>query len=115
MKKHNILNKINDEKWDFVKAYKQASNGATASQFDSNANVTSKNIAIEQVEFGKRDLISFNYYTMYKYLEKMYGEELANQFLKDEDSHIIYPHDSSSLMPYCCSISLYSSSSNVFV
>ena len=41
------------QKIDFISQYLQASNAATASQVDANANVTSKNIATMEAEINK--------------------------------------------------------------
>ena len=94
-------------KLEFIDFYKKASNAATGSKFDSNANVASKNIATLQTELGKKDIIDLNRVITSSYIEKMFGKDLAEQYLKDLSHHIIYTHDESSLMPYCCSISLY--------
>lgn len=95
------------DKLNFIDFYKNASNAATGSKFDSNANVASKNIATLQTELGKKDIIDLNRVITSSYIEKMFGKDLAEQYLKDLKHHIIYTHDESSLMPYCCSISLY--------
>lgn len=95
------------KKLDFIDFYKQASNAATGSKFDANANVASKNIATLQTELGKKDIIDLNRTITSSYIKQLYGEELAQQYLEDLKHHIIYTHDESSLMPYCCSISLY--------
>lgn len=107
MKKENIINRFNDKKWKYITDYKTAANAASGSEVDSNANVTSKNVATLSAEISKKDVISLGYYIIYHYIEQKYGSELAEQFLKDEDEHIIYVHDSTSLMPYCVAISLY--------
>lgn len=107
MKIEKVVNRFNEKKWKFIEDYKAATNAATGSQVDSNANVTSKNVATLSAELPKKDFVSLSYYIMYKYLEKKYGVELAEQLLKDEDDHIIYVHDSTSIMPYCVAISLY--------
>ena len=107
MKKTAIFNKRIDDKLKFIEEYRKAENAATGSKFDSNANVVDKNVATLQTEATKGDLIALNYRITYEYLKKKWGEELADQFLKDESEHLIYPHDSTSIMPYCVSISLY--------
>ena len=107
MKKEKILTRHNDKLMSFVNDYKNASNAASGSKFDSNANVTQRNIATLQCELGKEEILKFRQYTIYKYIQEYYGEDLADKFLEDEDNHIIYPNDSTSLMPYCASISLY--------
>ena len=96
-----------DKKLKFIEDYKKASNAATGSQVDSNANVTSKNIATLQTELGKTDLIGLNRAITKKYLLKLYGQELCDQFDQDLKNHIIYSHDESSIYPYCVAVSLY--------
>ena len=101
------ISRSEQKKLEFIDFYKKASNAATGSKFDSNANITSKNIATLQTELGKKDIIDLNRIITYSYIEKLFGKDTAEQYLKDLSHHIIYTHDESSLMPYCCSISLY--------
>ena len=101
------ISRSEQKKLEFIEFYKKASNAATGSKFDSNANITSKNIATLQTELGKKDIIDLNRIITYSYIEKLFGKDTAEQYLKDLSHHIIYTHDESSLMPYCCSISLY--------
>lgn len=107
MKTEKILNRQMDKALKFIDNYKTSKNAATGSAFDSNANVVCKNVSTLSCELGKESLIQLNYRITYEYLKKMYGEEIAKQFITDENSHIIYPHDSSSILPYCAAISLY--------
>lgn len=102
MDKKDLFKKI-----DFITKYKKAKNAASGSKYDSNANVTQKNIATLQCELGKKDLIDINRFLTKKYLLKLYGKKVVKNFEKDLKNHIIYSHDESSIMPYCCSISLY--------
>lgn len=95
------------KKLQFIEDYKNASNAATGSQYDSNANVTQRNIATLQCELGKKDLIDVNRAITKNYLLSMYGPEAVMEFEDDLKHHKIYSHDESSIMPYCCSISLY--------
>ena len=82
-------------------------NAASGSEVDANANVTSANIATLAAELPKKDMIGLSYFITYHYLEQKYGTELAEQFLADEDNHLIYVHDATSIFPYCTAISLY--------
>ena len=107
MKPEKVLNRFVEKKYKFILDYAQASNAASGSQVDSNANVTSKNVATLSTELGKKDFISLNYYITHHYLSEKYGPEVADQFLIDEANPIIYSHDSTSIMPYCVAISLY--------
>lgn len=96
-----------NKKIEFIEAYEGASNAATGSKYDPNANVTNKNIATLAAELPKKDTIDLNRELMKRQLKSMYGEELAEQYIKDLTSHLIYKHDETSIFPYCCSISLY--------
>lgn len=92
----------------FINKYRAASNAASGSQFDSNANVSNKNIATMQGELPKGDIIGTNRLLMINKLKEMYPDtDLAEQYIKDLDSHIIYKHDETSIRPYCVSISMY--------
>lgn len=96
-----------DQKIQFIRNYMKAQNAASGSEVDQNANVSSKNIATMFAELPKKDMIAVNRVLMVEKLKKMYGEEMASQYIKDLDHHIIYKHDETSIYPYCCSISLY--------
>lgn len=96
-----------DQKIQFIRNYMKAQNAASGSEVDQNANVSSKNIATMFAELPKKDMIAINRVLMTEKLKKMYGEEMASQYIKDLDHHIIYKHDETSIYPYCCSISLY--------
>ena len=93
----------------FFDSYKHASNASTGAKYDSNANVTTKNIATMSAESIKKLGIDVQRRVAYNYINKLYGEDLANQYIKDLEGHIIYTNDESTLggYPYCCSISLY--------
>ena len=95
---------------EFISDYKKSSNAATGSKYDSNANVTEKNIATLAVELDKKAHIDLQRAVMKEYLTKLGGEELANQYEADLAHHIIYRHDETTGaggFPYCCAISLY--------
>ena len=95
---------------EFINDYKKSSNAATGSKYDSNANVTEKNIATLAVELDKKAHIDLQRAVMKEYLTKLGGEELANQYEADLAHHIIYRHDETTGaggFPYCCAISLY--------
>ena len=84
-------------------------NAATSSETDGNANVVSKNVATLESEDRKRENREIQRYRMKKQLKKMYPE-VASQYAKDLDSHIIYTHDGAStsvLKQYCMAVSLY--------
>lgn len=94
---------------DFFNFYKNASNAATGAKYDSNANVTERNIATMTAESIKKLGIDVQRQIAHNYISKLYGEDLANQYYTDLKNHIIYTNDESTLggYPYCCSISLY--------
>lgn len=96
-----------DDKVKFVEEYIDALNAASGSQVDANANVTQKNVATMQAEIFKNYAIQVNRGLVCKHMSTMFGSELAEQYLLDLKSHLIYTHDESSFNPYCCSISLY--------
>ena len=91
----------------FIEEYRTASNAASGSKFDANANVDSKNIATMQNEIPKQDLLSLNRALMTQKITEMYGKEVADKYLSDLKSHGIYKHDETQLYPYCVSITLY--------
>ena len=97
------------KKRDFIKDYIAASNAATGSKFDANANVTRKNIVTLGQELYKENNIKQNRYIMKDKIKAMYGRGLANQYIKDLESHVLYKHDESGTpgYPYCVAITMY--------
>lgn len=93
----------------FFDSYKKASNAATGAKYDSNANVTTKNITTMQAESIKKLGIDVQRYIAYEYIKKCFDEDLAEQYIRDLEHHIIYTNDESTLsgMPYCAAITLY--------
>lgn len=84
-------------------------NAATSSETDGNANVVSKNVATLESEDRKRENREIQRYRMKQQLKKMFSD-LASQYAKDLESHIIYTHDEAStsvLKQYCMAVSLY--------
>ena len=84
-------------------------NAATSSETDGNANVVSKNVATLESEDRKRENREIQRYRMKKQLKKMFPE-VASQYAKDLENHIIYTHDEAStsvLKQYCMAVSLY--------
>ena len=97
-----------NKKLNYLKSYMDVTkNAATLSAVDSNANVTSRNVATMFAELPKEDTIAVNRAIVEEYLLKLFGEDLVNSFREDMKHHILYSHDESSLMPYCVAISLY--------
>lgn len=98
------------ERIDYMSKYINSSeNAATASETDSNANVSIKNVANLEGEVYKTLNRQIQRSWMKERLNKLYPE-VANQYSKDIDSHIIYVHDeATSPVPknYCMAASLY--------
>ena len=97
------------KKRDFIKDYIKASNAATGSKFDANANVTRKNIVTLGQELYKENNIKQNRYIMQDKIKNLYGQALAQQYIKDLESHVLYKHDESGTpgYPYCVAITMY--------
>lgn len=97
------------KKRDFIRDYIKASNAATGSKFDSNANVTRKNIVTLGQELYKENNIKQNRYIMKDKIKAMYGKRLAEQYIDDLESHVLYKHDESGTpgYPYCVAITMY--------
>ncbi len=91
----------------FIDQYINAQNAADGSTVDANANVTSKNIATMEAELNKDVNIQVNRALMKRKIKALFGEELANEYTRQIESHEIYVHDETSLKPYCVSISMY--------
>lgn len=81
---------------DFIKNYIQASNASTGSKYDSNANVSNKNIATLNAEIPKQSNIKFNRYNTCNKISNLFSKKLAKQYLEDLNNHIIYKNDESS-------------------
>ena len=95
------------EKINFIQKYIHAHNAASGSQFDSNANVSFKNIATLEAELNKDINIQVNRRLIYLKIESLFGQELAEEYVRQIENHEIYVHDETSLKPYCASISMY--------
>lgn len=91
----------------FMDNYFAAENAAEGSQFDANANVSTQNIATMEQEIFKDFFIQLNRKKMTDKITDMFGQELANEYVRQLESHEIYAHDETSLKPYCASVSLY--------
>ena len=94
-------------KMQFLADYCEASNAATGSKFDANANVEHKNIATLIGELPKSNFIRLNRRLLTDRIKKMYGKELADKYLDLLNKHFIYKNDETSLANYCASITMY--------
>jgi len=95
------------DKLDFLMNYCNASNAATGSKYDANANVEKKNIATLIGEIPKSNFIRLNRRLLTNRIEKMFGKELADQYMSLLKQHFIYKNDETSLANYCASITMY--------
>lgn len=99
-----------DGRINYMEKYSNStSNAATSSETDANANVTIKNVANMEGEVYKKTNRLVQRYRMKKELNVLFPE-VAKQYEKDLDSHIIYAHDESqtpALKAYCMAATLY--------
>ena len=95
---------------DYINEYSSSGdNASTASETDANANVSMKNVANLEGEVYKKSNRVIQRQRMKDKLKELYPE-LAKQYEKDLENHIIYVHDeASSPVPkkYCLAASLY--------
>lgn len=107
--KHNETRFIK-ERIDYMNKYSQSSdNAATSSETDANANVTMKNVANLEGEVYKTTNRIIQRQRMKDKLKELFPE-VADQYEKDLNHHIIYAHDEAStpvLKNYCEAVSLY--------
>ena len=97
------------KKSDFIKQYIAASNAATGSKFDANANVSMKNIVTMGNELYKDNNIRQNRKMIYDRISFLFSKKLAKQYLEDLKTHVLYKHDETAIpgMPYCVAITMY--------
>ena len=91
----------------FLTGYYNASNPATGSKYDANANVEHKNIATLIGELPKKGFILLNRRLLTDRIKSMYGKELADEYIDLLTHHFIYKNDETSLANYCASITMY--------
>ena len=94
---------------DFIRDYINASNASSGSKYDSNANVENKNVVTLGQELHKGKNIQQNRYIMQNKIKALYSKKLADQYIKDLESHVLYKHDESGTpgYPYCVAITMY--------
>ena len=94
---------------DFIGQYINASNASTGSKYDSNANVEKKNVVTLGQELHKGKNIQQNRYIMHNKIKTLYSKKLADQYIKDLETHVLYKHDESGTpgYPYCVAITMY--------
>ena len=94
-------------KMQFLSEYCQSVNAATGSKYDANANVEHKNVATLIGELPKSNFIRLNRRLLTDRIKKMYGKELADEYIDKLTHHFIYKNDETSLANYCASITMY--------
>ena len=92
----------------FINQYQKASNAASGSVRDANANVENKNVTTETGEIPKGKFIGINRLRMIDKLTELYGEDIADEYIRQLEHHEIYRNDEPTpLLPYCVSITMY--------
>ncbi|MDE4006382.1 anaerobic ribonucleoside-triphosphate reductase [Glaesserella parasuis] len=97
-----LLGKLN-----FIDQYIHAKNAADGSKMDANANVTQKNLATMEQELMKDFFVQINRAKVSGKIAEIFGQSLADEYLRQIEAHEIYVHDETSLKPYCVSVTLY--------
>ena len=109
-REHHNESRFIRERIDYMDEYTNSTdNAATSSETDPNANVTQKNVANLEGEVYKGKNRTIQRQRMKDKLNELYPE-VAKQYEKDLDHHIIYTHDEAStptLKQYCMAVSLY--------
>ena len=107
--KHREAREIR-ERIDYMETYsKSLDNAATSSETDANANVSMKNVVTLEAEVPKLKNRIIQRQRIKTKLNELYPE-VAEQYEKDLNHHIIYTHDeASSCVPknYCEAVTLY--------
>ena len=95
----------------YMKNYQlNGENAATSSASDPNANMNLKNVANMESEVYKLENRKTQRVMLYDEIKKLYDKELADQYLIDLTSHLIYSHDEASspvIKNYCEAVTLY--------
>lgn len=92
---------------DYINRYINASNAATGSAVDANANVENKNITTLTGEIPKKLMIGINRLRMCDKITELFSKDDAKEYIHLLDSHALYKHDETSLYAYCTSITMY--------
>ena len=95
------------QKLDFITEYKKAKNAADGSKMDANANVTQKNIATMEQELMKDFFVQINRAKVSQKIAELFGQSMADEYIRQIEAHEIYVHDETSLKPYCVSVTMY--------
>ena len=89
------------DKLRFLLDYCDASNPATGSKYDANANVENKNIATLIGELPKSNFIRLNRRLLTDRLKDLYGKEVSDRYLELLNHHFIYKNDETSRQLLC--------------
>ena len=97
------------KKIDFIKFYVGQENNASASLVDPNSNVSEKNMGTLVSEMYKFENIQVSRKIIQDKLRELFGDDLAEQYNKDIESHLLYCHDETlaAFLPYCASVTMY--------
>ena len=95
------------QKLNFITEYKKAKNAADGSKMDANANVTQKNIATMEQELMKDFFVQINRAKVSQKIAELFGQSMADEYIRQIEAHEIYVHDETSLKPYCVSVTMY--------
>ena len=106
-RQHHTEDREVRDRLNFLIDYCSASNPATGSKYDANANVEKKNIATLIGELPKASFIRLNRRLLTDRIREMYGKELSDSYLDLLNRHFIYKNDETSLANYCASITMY--------
>jgi ribonucleoside-triphosphate reductase len=106
-RQHHTEDREVRDRLNFLIDYCSASNPATGSKYDANANVEKKNIATLIGELPKASFIRLNRRLLTDRIRQMYGRELSDRYLELLNKHFIYKNDETSLANYCASITMY--------
>ena len=77
-------------KCNFIENYLKSQNAASGSLFDSNANVSNKNIATMEAELNKDINIQVNRTLVSRKIAQLFGQELAQEYIRQIEDHEIY-------------------------
>jgi ribonucleoside-triphosphate reductase len=95
------------DKLNFLMDYCNATNAASGSKYDSNANVENKNMATLIGELPKSNFIRLNRRMLTDTLKESEGKEVADKYIDWLNKHYIYKNDETSLANYCASITMF--------
>ena len=97
------------KKVDFINFYIGSDNNASASLVDPNSNVSEKNMGTLKEEMYKFENIQVSRKIIKDKITEMFGDDLADQYEEDIESHLLYCHDETlaAFLPYCASVTMY--------